>query len=690
MTSQSSTQPLMNNSLTEFTPIIQLSTNTILDSQKDKKFKNVIWTIDVKTELPIFLTKSGFGAVPAQTVIDIFEEVTSISPKEDALFIERGGNNNWISWTWNHYHKEVTFFAKALINVGIEPYRTVNILGYNAPEWFAAFMGGIYACVVPTGIYNTNNAETCMYIAEHSEMGCLVVDSIAQYKKYEKDLSRLKHLKAVVIFGETTKEEDIKALVNPYVTIYLWKDFIEVGRRANVDLEFEDRKRMQKPGNACDIVYTSGTTGTPKAVLLSHDNLVWTAKNLYINYKNLIGEKNKGVSYLPLSHIAGQINDIFLSLVSKSQMYFARPDALSGSLVETLKFVQPTAFFAVPRVYEKFEDRIREVLSHGSFIKKKIIKGAMKTGSKYVDNSLAGKNKPVMFPVAKYLVFNKIRKALGFMETKSFAFGAAPLKKKTLEFFKSLGMPIHNTYGMSESTGPQFLNFPIDGYKPEIYAVGIPMAGTDARIMNQDKDGVGEICYRGRNRFMGYYKNESATLEAIDEEGFLHSGDQGCISKTGNLLITGRIKELIVTAGGENVAPVPIEESFKEICKIISNVVVLGDDKKYLAALITLKTDHDGNLTKEVLDLIREINSEATTVVEALNCDKIKFYIQKSFDEVNKKAVSRAQVIRKWTILPQEFTIDGGEMTPTLKIKRKIINQKYSKIIDQMYSDPKF
>jgi long-chain-fatty-acid--CoA ligase ACSBG len=293
-----------------------------------------------------------------------------------------------------------------------------------------------------------------------------------------------------------------------------------------------------------------------------------------------------------------------------------------------------------------------------------------------------------MYPLVNLVIFNKIKKALGLENSKIFAFGAAPLKKQTLEFFKSIGFVLNNIYGMSESTGPQFSN--MDGNPIELNTVGVPIPGTACKIANPDQDGVGEICFRGRNRFMGYYKNENATNETIDKQGFLHSGDQGYINKNGNLLITGRIKELIITAGGENVAPLPIEEALKEVCKILSTVVVLGDDKKYLATLLTLKTDQNGNLTKEVVDFLKETGSEANTIIEAINDDKIKFFIQKSIDELNKKAVSRAQLIRKWTILPNEFSIDGGELTPTLKIKRKFVSQKYAKIIDTMYSDPKF
>jgi long-chain-fatty-acid--CoA ligase ACSBG len=364
-----------------------------------------------------------------------------------------------------------------------------------------------------------------------------------------------------------------------------------------------------------------------------------------------------------------------------------------------LNYVKPTGFFAVPRVYEKFEERIRETLGSAGFIKKKIskifyyfnflVKFAQKTGTKYIDGLYKDPQvKPFLYPLANAIVYKKIKKALGLENSTLFAFGAAPLKKQTLEFFKSIGIPLHNIYGMSESTGPQFSN--LDGNPIELNSVGVCIPGTGAKIQNPDHDGVGEICFRGRNRFMGYYKNEVATLETIDSDGFLHSGDQGYINKNGNLLITGRIKELIVTAGGENVAPLPIEEALKETCKVLSTIVVLGDDKKYLAALLTLKTDANGNLTKEVLDLIKEMGSEVTNTIEAINCDKIKFYVQKCIDEVNKKAVSRAQLVRKWTILPNEFSIDGGELTPTLKIKRKFVSQKYSKIIDTMYSDPKF
>lgn len=273
----------------------------------------MLWTTDIKTELPILLSKTESGSLNPQTMMELFEECAKDYPKEEAFFYEKEGQ--WQSWTWNHYHKEVLNFAKALINIGVDAYKCVNILGFNSPEWFTAFIGGMYAAVIPSGIYLTNNSETCVFIAEHSECACLVLDSLAQFKKYEKDLHKLKNLKAIVFYCELS-EQELKGLVNPHCAVYLWKDFVEMGRKANVDLELNQRIRMQNPGNCCNIVYTSGTTGQPKAVLLSHDNLTWTVNTLFLNYREMVGTvRHKIVSYLPLSHIAGQVFDILRRLL---------------------------------------------------------------------------------------------------------------------------------------------------------------------------------------------------------------------------------------------------------------------------------------------------------------------------------------------------------------------------------------
>lgn len=312
----------------------------------------------------------------------------------------------------------------------------------------------------------------------------------------------------------------------------------------------------------------------------------------------------------------------------------------------------------------------------------------MKIGTKSVDNHFKQESPPWFFSLANFLVFRKVKAQMGLGEAKTFSFGAAPLKKSTLNFFKSLGIPLFNTYGMSESTGPQFMN--LADFGVDLKSAGVSVKGTDFKIFNPDKDGQGEICFRGRNRFMGYYKNEEATLESIDEEGFIHSGDQGYINNKGFLFITGRFKEILKTAGGEMVAPVPIEESIHAASDIFNIPVVIGDDRKYPSALLTLKTEPNGDLTTDVQRVFKDINPEVKTVIQAMNDPKIKSYIQAMIDKINDKAVSRAQLIRRWTILPHEFSVDGGEITPTLKLKRKFITQKYAKEIEMMYMEGKF
>ena len=372
--------------------------------------------------------------------------------------------------------------------------------------------------------------------------------------------------------------------------------------------------------------------------------------------------------------------------MNKNQIYFAREDALKGSLLDTLQYVRPQGFFAVPRVYEKFEDKIRQGIAEASFIKKKIAKFSRKQGTKYMDNQLSGKGgTPLLYPLANFLMFRKLKKALGLEECQLFAYGAAPMKVKTFNFFKSLSIIIHNNYGLSESSGPAFTNF-----QTNVNTVGKPLPGTQGKIMNKDTDGVGEICFRGRHRFMGYWKNEEATKESIDNKGYLHSGDQGYFNKDGNLIISGRIKELIITAGGENIAPLPIEDAFKEHCKICSNIIVIGDFRKYLSAFVSLKTDSEGKFDKEIEKDLKEIGTEANNIIEAISCPKIKEHIEKCLHMVNSKSISKAQVIKKYMILTHDFSIETGEFTPTLKLKRKFVTQKYSKEIEQMYQEPKF
>ena len=269
---------------------------------------------------------------------------------------------------------------------------------------------------------------------------------------------------------------------------------------------------------------------------------------------------------------------------------------------------------------------------------------------------------------------------------------------ETRKFFISNNFFLRNSYGMSECSGPETKTVPLlftSADKATLESCGVPYEGTDLILHQPDKDGNGELCFKGRNRFMGYYKNEEETRNTIDERGFLHSGDVAYFDKFGNVRITGRIKELIITAGGENVAPVLIECQVKEELPFISNAMVLGDKMKYLVILLTLKLalDKTGkpteNLSEETLKLIQNFGSNSKTYSEAKQDNKIQNAINEGIKRANEKAISRAQTIRKWSLIPGDFTVDGGELTPTMKLKRKFTASKYAETILQLYQDAK-
>ena len=439
--------------------------------------------------------------------------------------------------------------------VGAAERSSVNICGYNAPEWVIAFMGGVFANCIPAGVYATNSPDACLYVAQHSEAEIVVCADAQTLSRYEKILPKLSKIKAFIIYAGA-----LPAHLDTDPRFYTWKAFLALGRHSTVPLAARTWK--QRPGMCANIVYTSGTTGPPKGVLLSHDNLLWTSNVLSSTVAQELNIFNERiVSYLPLSHIAAQISDIYANLCHRTAVFFAPPDALRGggaALVATLRKVRPTQFLGVPRVWEKIEERIREEIAASSPVYKAIAAWALRIGYLATRNQLRGKQTPICFSLANFLVFKRVKKALGLDRSVMNFFGAAPLKKSTRAFFASLNLPLLNCYGMSETSGLQTGSLPLPHWN-KMDATGTPLFGTHLKIDKaRPEDKEGEVCFRGRNVFMGYLKDEAETRRTLDAEGFAHSGDLGFVDEEGFLHLTGRIKELIITAGGQNVAPVPI------------------------------------------------------------------------------------------------------------------------------------
>ena len=647
------------------------------------------WCTDIRDELPIFMKRSGPGSEPPQTFVQELRANVRETPNKDALRVKRG--SKWISWTWQQYFDDASRFAKALIALGLPERVCTNIIGTNSPEWVVSFAGSILANCLPVGVYTTSGPEACFYVAEHSEAQVIIVQNEAHLQKYLSVWSRLPALKAIVCWSAGAS---FNSLRKNQSHIYTWDEFMAIG--ASVDSStFEDRIERQTPGQICTIVYTSGTTGPPKGALLSNDNYTWVTRSVSSLFD--IGDDEHIVSYLPLSHSAAQVVDIFVATHIKACVSFADEKALQGTLAETLREVRPTIFLAVPRVYEKVEEAIRSQAAKSGSFKKKVATWAKDLGLRATFSQLKGQSVPWGFCLANYMVFHKVKQALGLDRAKVCVVSSAPVAKSTIEFFFSLNLPVFNVYGMTETAAPTTFN---TYTRNNVYSVGFAIPGCDLKILSSKGEQLrpgerGEICIRGRHRFLGYYKNPKETKEVIDMNGYVHSGDEGYLDANGFLFITGRFKELIITAGGENIPPVLIEDAVKDECKLISNVLVVGDGRKYLAALISLKNvaGPDGSpsdkLTPDGLGIIKKLGSEAKSVTEAVGCPKVRALVDKVIANVNSKSTSRAQQIRKWRFLTRDFSIAEGDLTPTMKVKRKVVAEKYRLEIEALYSDPK-
>ncbi len=469
----------------------------------------------------------------------------------------------WQSLTWSAYRQQIRLAARGLMALGLEPGKGVAIIGYNCPEWLVADLAAIHAGGLPSGIYSTCTAEQCQYVTHHCEAQVAVVENEEQLAKYLAVRDQLPHLKAIVqMHGEPTEPG-----------VIAWPDLLRLGHDVDA-AALEERLAAQAPSDVATLIYTSGTTGVPKAVMLTHDNVVWTASTGIAALGIRAGDNI--LSYLPLSHIAEQIVSIFGPVTFGGCTWFAQSMATLG---DDLREIRPDFFLGVPRVWEKIQERMQAAGARNSPLKKRLIAWARRVGLAAGFADQQGRRRPLSYGLANALVFRAVRRRLGFDRARVLVTSAAPISRSTLEFFLSLGLPICEVYGMSECTGPGTISTP-DRYRTG--KAGFVFPGAELQIAAD-----GEICMRGRHVFAGYYKDPAGTAETLDAEGWLHSGDIGELDGDGFLQITDRKKDIIITAGGENVAPQLVEGYLKAI-PVVSQAVVVGDRQRYLGVLITL------------------------------------------------------------------------------------------------------
>ncbi|KAK8790986.1 hypothetical protein WA158_005617 [Blastocystis sp. Blastoise] len=603
----------------------------------------------------------------------VYADIPAVVSKDDKVY------------TYADYYQEALKVSKALIALDLKPKDTVGAIGFNSPEYFFTCHGTWLSDCCPAGIYTTNNPEACYYVLHHCEAKVCLCQGGKQATKIASIRDRLPNLKAIVVYWPEDGMPEVEEKEG-LAKIYTWEDFLLLGKDIKEE-EVLDRVEKCQPGSCATLIYTSGTTGEPKGVMCSHDGCMTNALAIRKNLPLLDNERL--ISFLPLNHIAAQYVDLMLPCRSSMTMYLADTMALKGTLTKTLRKAKPTVFVAVPRVYEKMMEALKEGVAAKTGIVKFLTEKARVAAKVHCLSRQTGKKEIVPWFMSLYdkIVLSKIRTLLGFECCRSLVVSAAPVTEETLNFFASFDMPILDLLGQSEGTAPVAMNNSIGDWK--IGACGKAVPGCQMRIGDND-----EIQYRGRLTMMGYLKNPEETLKTLDPEGWIHTGDMGKTDEDGFFYVTGRIKELIVTAGGENIPPVYIENSIIELCPSISNIIVVGDKKKYLSCLIALKAEVDAQgeptnkLSLLTLKQSQSLGSTSVTTTEVMNDPIWSQYINSIIEKYNnEKAISQAQKIRKWTLLEKDMSVGGGELTATMKLKRNVVHQHYHDAIEKMYSE---
>mmetsp|Transcript_6045 Transcript_6045/g.11564 ORF Transcript_6045/g.11564 Transcript_6045/m.11564 type:complete len:759 (+) Transcript_6045:60-2336(+) len=643
----------------------------------------------------------------------------------------------WTKYSYGEYLESVRNAAAGMIQLGFKRFDSLSIWGFNSPEWVMGAVAASFAGGKVAGLYPTDSADTAAYKVGHSGASIVLVEDRGKISKLLTGLKErgTNKVLAFVTWGfEPAENETVEVPGRGNVKLLSWQKLLELGKTDPLQAEVDSRIAATKPGHCAALIYTSGTTGEPKAVMISHDNLVFES-NVVINMiQNSAGigtdvEGERLVSYLPLSHVAGMMVDIIAPILltathdSHMTAFFARPyDLKAGTIKDRLCAARPTLFLGVPLVWEKIADKLRTIGAAVSDTKKAVASWAKGKGLEHAKACQLGEDGsyPLGYTLADKLVLGNIKAALG-LDCCKFGFtGAAPIRVDTLEYFGSLGLQINEVYGMSECAGActwsldechqwGSCGFEVEGVEVKAFRVDevdmnkkteCPRAPT---LDDLDEQYQGELCFRGRNIMMGYmacpelgsahiYEIEKKNRETIDTEGWLHSGDKGLITEKGMVKITGRYKELIIGDGGENIAPVPIENHVKKMCDGISEIMMIGDKRKYNVALITLKAVGAGGETPgtDQLDAgAKTVNPEVTTISAAMD-DKI--WISTLTEAINsannnpKVCLNPTFKIQKFTILPDNFSEEKNQLTPTKKVKRKAIEDQYKDLITKMYS----
>lgn len=598
------------------------------------------------------------------TIVHRFLKQAELRPNSPAYHVKKDGQ--WKPTSWRGYVTETKLAARALMTLGVgnrddaaadgDP-ACVSIIGFNRPEWALMDFATMAVGGAPAGIYTTCSPSEVAYIVGHTESKVVLVENEAQWAKVAGARSELPKLEKIILM------KGAKAIDCPMTLS--WEAFLELAN-STPESELQAHIDALTPARLATLIYTSGTTGPPKGVMLSHGNLAWTAQAA-ARIVETATASDSTLSYLPLSHIAEQMFSLHLPATIGAQVYFA--EALE-KVAENLREVQPTLLFGVPRIWEKMHEKVAAKLGAAKGLKLRLADVALATGRE-VNELLNRGAVPRGLLALKYRFwkrqfFDPAKAVMGLSRAKLCVSGGAPISADILRFFSGLDVVIHEVYGQSEDCGPTSFNLP---GKTLFGSVGPVVRGVEVRLA-EDR----EILVKGPNVFIGYHRDPAATADTLTD-GWLHSGDLGHLDENGFLHITGRKKDLLITAGGKNIAPKNIEAALK-LEPLIAEAVLIGDRRKFLSALLSLNPD-------AALDWAKMHGLEPANLHENAT---LRAHLQAHVDKVNVE-LARVEQVKKFTIVRRPFSIDAGELTPTMKVKRATVNEHYATDIEAMYAE---
>jgi long-subunit acyl-CoA synthetase (AMP-forming) len=601
------------------------------------------------------------GVIAGRTLCDELRQVAETAGDADA-YSDRAGAD-WRSLTWGQARQAVLEVAAGFAALGLAPGERVALMLPNRSEHVLADLGAVHAGGLAVTLYATLAAEQIAFVAADCDARIAVLDGAAELARWRPVLDQLPGITKVIV-----RDPAACPAGDQYLT---WTDLVALGRErfAAEPGEITARVAAIKPDDPLALLYTSGTTGNPKGVVLTHRNILYAMAT--VDVLGMIGPRVRWVSYLPLAHIAERMFSAYLPVHNAGHVYFC-PDP--AQLVPVIGNARPTAFFGVPRVWEKIRAGIAALLAaEPDEGKRAAVRQAMDIGRRYVESCQYGQVTPAeladRFRAADEHVLGPIRGLIGLGEARAVSSAAAPLPPDVAAFFAGLGMKILDVYGMTETTGAFTANTAAEF---KLGTVGRPTPGMEVKIA-----GDGEILARGPLTTSGYHGRPDLTAALIDAGEWLHTGDIGTIDADGFVSVTDRKKELIITAGGENIPPAAVEGALVAH-PLIGQALAYGDGRPYVTALLTL----DGEAAP-AWARARGITAGSLT---ALACDpQVLAEVAAGVAAANER-LARVQQVKRWHLLPVEWTAETGELTPTLKLKRRVVHAKYADAIDALYA----